>query len=50
VKPEEACKLYDGLHSHLKSVGVDGVKIDVTHVSLYFIELLLLFEAKVYLS
>ncbi|WJX94370.1 galactinol--sucrose galactosyltransferase [Trifolium repens] len=32
VKPEEACKLYDGLHSHLKSVGVDGVKIDVTHV------------------
>ncbi|GAU35819.1 hypothetical protein TSUD_155940 [Trifolium subterraneum] len=32
VKPEEACKLYDELHSHLKSVGVDGVKIDVTHV------------------
>lgn len=32
VKPEEACRLYDGLHSHLKSVGIDGVKIDVTHV------------------
>jgi len=33
VRPEEACRLYDGLHSHLKSVGINGVKIDVTHVS-----------------
>ncbi|KAJ1376653.1 Glycosyl hydrolases 36 [Sesbania bispinosa] len=28
----EAHRLYDGLHSHLQSVGIDGVKIDVTHV------------------
>ncbi|XP_004515882.1 galactinol--sucrose galactosyltransferase-like [Cicer arietinum] len=32
VKPQEASSLYQGLHSHLQSVGVDGVKIDVTHV------------------
>ena len=44
VAPHEADKLYEGLHSHLESVGIDGVKIDVTHVSvasnilcLYFI-------------
>ncbi|CAL0306798.1 unnamed protein product [Lupinus luteus] len=28
VAPEE---LYEGLHSHLESVGIDGVKIDVTN-------------------
>ncbi|KAF7806051.1 galactinol--sucrose galactosyltransferase-like [Senna tora] len=32
VAPEEAHKLYDGLHSHLESVGIDGVKIDVIHL------------------
>ncbi|KAK7291612.1 hypothetical protein RIF29_06903 [Crotalaria pallida] len=29
VAPEE---LYEGLHSHLESVGIDGVKIDVTNI------------------
>ncbi|XP_028781779.1 galactinol--sucrose galactosyltransferase-like [Neltuma alba] len=32
VPPEDAHKLYDGLHSHLQSVGIDGVKIDVTQI------------------
>ncbi|MED6113801.1 hypothetical protein PIB30_074224 [Stylosanthes scabra] len=32
VAADEADKLYEGLHSHLESVGIDGVKIDVTHV------------------
>ncbi|KAK7265654.1 hypothetical protein RJT34_33277 [Clitoria ternatea] len=32
VPPHVADKLYEGLHSHLHSVGIDGVKIDVTHV------------------
>lgn len=32
VPPEKANQLYEGLHSHLQSVGIDGVKIDVTHV------------------
>lgn len=32
VPPEKANQLYEGLHSHLESVGIDGVKIDVTHV------------------
>ena len=33
VPPEKADELYDGLHSHLESVGIDGVKVDVIHVS-----------------
>lgn len=33
VPPEMADKLYEGLHSHLESVGIDGVKVDVIHVS-----------------
>lgn len=33
VSPEDAHRLYDGLHSHLQSVCIDGVKIDVTQVS-----------------
>ncbi|XVF50363.1 hypothetical protein PTKIN_Ptkin04bG0091300 [Pterospermum kingtungense] len=32
VRPEQAHKMYEGLHSHLKSVGIDGVKIDVIEV------------------
>ncbi|WCJ36115.1 Raffinose synthase family protein [Euphorbia peplus] len=32
VEPERAGELYDGLHSYLASVGIDGVKIDVTHL------------------
>ncbi|KAJ7945832.1 galactinol--sucrose galactosyltransferase-like [Quillaja saponaria] len=33
VPPEMAHKLYEeGLHSYLKSVGIDGVKVDVIHV------------------
>ncbi|XVF16338.1 hypothetical protein REPUB_Repub10bG0022900 [Reevesia pubescens] len=32
VPPEQAHKLYEGLHSHLESVGIDGVKIDVIEV------------------
>lgn len=32
VEPEMAHKLYEGLHQHLQSVGIDGVKVDVIHV------------------
>ncbi|KAM3286724.1 putative galactinol-sucrose galactosyltransferase 5 [Capsicum chacoense] len=32
VPPEIADKLYEGLHSHLESVGIDGVKVDVIHL------------------
>ncbi|KAL1112689.1 hypothetical protein V6Z11_D02G142300 [Gossypium hirsutum] len=32
VPPELAHQMYEGLHSHLKSVGIDGVKIDVIEV------------------
>jgi raffinose synthase len=33
VQPELASKMYEGLHSHLESAGIDGVKVDVIHVS-----------------
>jgi raffinose synthase len=33
VQPELAYKMYEGLHSHLESAGIDGVKVDVIHVS-----------------
>lgn len=33
VPPEKATELYQGLHSYLQSVGIDGVKVDVTQVS-----------------
>lgn len=33
VPPEQVHKMYEGLHSHLASVGIDGVKVDVIHVS-----------------
>lgn len=36
VQPELASKLYEGLHSHLASAGIDGVKIDAIHVSYRF--------------
>ncbi|XP_073060315.1 galactinol--sucrose galactosyltransferase-like [Primulina eburnea] len=32
VPPEIAYQMYEGLHSHLESVGIDGVKIDVIHL------------------
>ncbi|XP_077253557.1 raffinose synthase family protein [Tasmannia lanceolata] len=32
VPPEMAHQLYEGLHSHLASVGIDGVKVDVIHL------------------
>lgn len=32
VPPELAHKMYDGLHSHLQSAGIDGVKVDVIHL------------------
>ncbi|KAK4426132.1 Galactinol--sucrose galactosyltransferase [Sesamum alatum] len=32
VPPEMADQLYEGLHSHLESVGIDGVKVDVIHL------------------
>lgn len=35
VPPEIVDQMYDGLHSHLKAVGIDGVKVDVIHVSFY---------------
>lgn len=33
VPPELVDQMYEGLHSHLESVGIDGVKVDVIHVS-----------------
>ncbi|KAL5725482.1 galactinol--sucrose galactosyltransferase [Ranunculus cassubicifolius] len=32
VPPEMAHEMYEGLHSHLESVGIDGVKVDVIHI------------------
>lgn len=32
VPPEMAGQLYEGLHSYLESVGIDGVKVDVIHL------------------
>ncbi|GMH25691.1 hypothetical protein Nepgr_027534 [Nepenthes gracilis] len=32
VPPELALQMYEGLHSHLESVGIDGVKVDVIHL------------------
>ncbi|BBH00438.1 Raffinose synthase family protein [Prunus dulcis] len=32
VPPEVVDQMYEGLHSHLKSVGIDGVKVDVIHL------------------
>lgn len=32
VPPEIADQLYEGLHSHLESAGIDGVKVDVIHL------------------
>lgn len=33
VPPEKVHEMYEGLHSHLESAGIDGVKVDVIHVS-----------------
>jgi raffinose synthase len=33
VPPEIVYQMYDGIHSHLAKVGIDGVKVDVIHVS-----------------
>ena len=33
VPPEVVDQMYEGLHSHLEAVGIDGVKVDVIHVS-----------------
>ncbi|KAL6011451.1 hypothetical protein ACLOJK_001899 [Asimina triloba] len=32
VPPDQVQQMYDGLHSHLASVGIDGVKVDVIHL------------------
>ena len=32
VPPEMADQLYEGMHSHLEAVGIDGVKVDVIHL------------------
>lgn len=32
VPPEFVERMYEGLHSHLESVGIDGVKVDVIHL------------------
>ncbi|XVE84009.1 hypothetical protein DITRI_Ditri16bG0134400 [Diplodiscus trichospermus] len=32
VPPEIADQLYEGIHSHLENVGIDGVKVDVIHL------------------
>ena len=34
VPPEMVSELYEGLHGHLASVGITGVKVDVIHVNL----------------
>lgn len=33
VPPETVDQMYEGLHSQLEKVGIDGVKVDVIHVS-----------------
>ncbi|CAN1320629.1 Probable galactinol--sucrose galactosyltransferase 5 [Linum perenne] len=33
VPPELVHQMYQGIHEHLQSVGIDGVKVDVIHVS-----------------
>lgn len=35
VPPQKVDQLYEGLHTHLESVGIDGVKVDVIHVRFY---------------
>ncbi|KAG5522952.1 hypothetical protein RHGRI_034935 [Rhododendron griersonianum] len=32
VPPETVDRMYEGLHSHLESVRIDGVKVDVIHI------------------
>ncbi|KAJ9135334.1 hypothetical protein P3X46_032529 [Hevea brasiliensis] len=32
VPPEQVDEMYEGLHSHLETVGIDGVKVDVIHL------------------
>ncbi|OWM90520.1 hypothetical protein CDL15_Pgr014823 [Punica granatum] len=32
VPPEEVQEMYERLHAHLQSVGIDGVKVDVIHL------------------
>ncbi|CAH8309938.1 unnamed protein product [Eruca vesicaria subsp. sativa] len=32
VSPDMAKEFYEGLHSHLQNVGIDGVKVDVIHI------------------
>ncbi|KAL5076419.1 hypothetical protein RYX36_015403 [Vicia faba] len=32
VPPDFAHEMFDGLHSHLESAGIDGVKVDVIHL------------------
>ncbi|KAF9626629.1 hypothetical protein IFM89_037422 [Coptis chinensis] len=32
VPPDMVHQMYEGLHSHLESVGIDGVKVDVIHL------------------
>lgn len=32
VRPDKVHELYEGLHSHLKACGIDGVKVDVIHL------------------
>ncbi|KAL5860520.1 hypothetical protein ACOSQ3_001830 [Xanthoceras sorbifolium] len=32
VPPEIVDQMYEGLHSHLEAVGIDGVKVDVIHL------------------
>ncbi|XP_015069484.1 galactinol--sucrose galactosyltransferase-like [Solanum pennellii] len=32
VPPEKVHEMYEGLHSHLESAGIDGVKVDVIHL------------------
>ncbi|GLT31927.1 hypothetical protein SLA2020_066260 [Shorea laevis] len=31
VPPESVHQMYEGLHSHMETVGIDGVKVDVIH-------------------
>ncbi|KAM6572333.1 hypothetical protein CsatA_016413 [Cannabis sativa] len=32
VPPEKVDEMYEGIHSHLEAVGIDGVKVDVIHL------------------
>jgi stachyose synthetase len=40
VHPDQAGDFYDSMHSYLADAGITGVKVDVIHVRLLFIDII----------